>query len=146
MSYSTRISSKLQKNKRKKIALGILLVLVVSMAIFFTLQNPEDSGELSESVRGWLADIGIHSTNKALRSNAHIIVYLCVGIVMMIYGRMNSWKTWVVLALGLGMGLIDEGIKVFLPGREFEFIDLIKNWIVGKIKNIITNCTIIRIP
>ena len=32
------------------------------------------------------------------------------------------------MAAGCGVGLIDESIKVLLPTREFDFIDLVKDW------------------
>ena len=32
------------------------------------------------------------------------------------------------MALGCGFGLLDEGIKVFFPTREFEVVDLMKDW------------------
>ena len=34
-----------------------------------------------------------------------------------------------VLAVGAGVGLIDESIKVLLPTREFDLVDLLKDWI-----------------
>ena len=33
-----------------------------------------------------------------------------------------------ILAVGAGVGLIDESIKVLLPTREFDVVDLIKDW------------------
>ena len=32
-----------------------------------------------------------------------------------------------ILAVGCGVGLIDEGMKVVLPTREFDFVDLVKD-------------------
>ena len=34
-----------------------------------------------------------------------------------------------ILAVGCCVGLIDEGIKVLLPTREFDFVDLVRDWI-----------------
>lgn len=36
-----------------------------------------------------------------------------------------------VLAVGCGIGLIDESIKVLLPTREFDFVDLVKDCVGG---------------
>ena len=33
------------------------------------------------------------------------------------------------ILIGCGIGLIDESIKVLLPTREFDFVDLVKDWI-----------------
>lgn len=34
-----------------------------------------------------------------------------------------------ILTVGCCVGLIDEGIKVLLPTREFDFVDLVKDWV-----------------
>ena len=34
-----------------------------------------------------------------------------------------------ILVVGAGVGLIDESIKVLLPGREFDVVDLVKDWV-----------------
>ena len=31
--------------------------------------------------------------------------------------------------MGAGVGLIDEGLKVLLPTREFDVVDLVKDWV-----------------
>ena len=36
---------------------------------------------------------------------------------------------WVIILIGSGVGLIDESIKVLLPTREFDVVDLIKDWV-----------------
>ena len=33
-----------------------------------------------------------------------------------------------IILIGCGIGLIDESIKVQLPTREFDFVDLVKDW------------------
>lgn len=34
-----------------------------------------------------------------------------------------------ILLVGVGVGLVDEGIKVLLPTREFDVVDLVKDWV-----------------
>lgn len=34
-----------------------------------------------------------------------------------------------IILIGCGIGLIDESIKVLLPTREFDFVDLVKDWV-----------------
>ena len=36
---------------------------------------------------------------------------------------------WIGAAIGCGIGVVDEGIKVLLPGREFSTGDLIRDFI-----------------
>lgn len=33
------------------------------------------------------------------------------------------------MAVGCCVGLVDESIKVLLPTREFDFVDLVKDWV-----------------
>jgi VanZ family protein len=39
----------------------------------------------------------------------------------------------VILAVGAGVGLLDEGIKIFLPTRGFDVVDLAKDCIIGSL-------------
>lgn len=34
-----------------------------------------------------------------------------------------------IILIGCGIGLIDEGIKGLLPTREFDVVDLVKDWV-----------------
>lgn len=34
-----------------------------------------------------------------------------------------------IILIGCGVGLIDESIKVLLPTREFDVVDLVKDWV-----------------
>lgn len=106
---------------------AFFLVLAFLMVLFFTFQNPEQSRVLSETVRDWLGDIGIEVEYKALRSNVHILKYFIVGLAVCWFCRSRGWKVWIGAAIGCGIGVVEEGIKVLLPGREFEIYDLLKN-------------------
>ena len=99
------------------------------MVLFFTFQNPEKSRILSESVRMWLGNIGIQVEYNSLRSNVHILEYIIVGLAVCGYCRSRGWKNWVGMIAGFGIGVVDECVKMLLPGREFEAIDLVKDWI-----------------
>ena len=113
---------------RKKTA-AIFLILALLMVLFFTFQNPEKSRILSESVRMWLGNIGIDVEYKSLRSNVHILEYFIVGLTVCGFCRSRGWKNWVGMIAGSGIGVVDECMKTLLPGREFEAIDLVKDWI-----------------
>ena len=105
------------------------MILALLMVLFFTFQNSEKSRILSESVRMWLGNIGIQVEYKSLRSNIHILEYFIVGLAVCGYCRSRGWKVWIGAAIGCGIGVVDEGIKVLLPGREFSTGDLIRDFI-----------------
>ena len=50
-----------------------------------------------------------------------------MGLAVCGFCRSRGWKIWVGAVIGCGIGVIDEGIKVLLPGREFGGADLIKD-------------------
>ena len=85
--------------------------------------------KLSEGFRLWLEQFGLKSDFHSFRSNAHLIVYFFLGLILTLYGIAAGWKWWVILLAGCAFGLLDEGIKIFLPTREFDIVDLIKDWI-----------------
>ena len=112
---------------KKKRAATVILILAAAMILFFTFQEPIASRNLSETVRAWLAKTGVVVEHKALRSNAHIVEYFILGLSLMGFGRSRGWKNWRGVVIGCGVGLLDEGIRLLLPGREFEAIDLVKD-------------------
>ena len=111
---------------KKKVA-AIFLILAIFMVLFFTFQEPERSRDLSEAVRMWLEKIGIQVEYKSLRSNIHILEYLIVGLAVCGFCGSRGWKVWIGAAIGCGIGVVDEGIKVLLPGREFSTGDLVRD-------------------
>lgn len=112
----------------KKIA-TIFLILALAMVLFFTLQKPEKSRDLSETVRIWLERIGLEVEYKELRSNIHILEYFVVGLAVCGFCRSRGWLLWIGLIAGCSIGMVDEGIKVLLPGREFGPGDLMRDFI-----------------
>ena len=99
------------------------------MVLFFTLQDAEGTMQLSESVRTWLADHGIFMESHELRSNIHIPEYFLLGLSVVAFGYCRDWKVAVCVLICCLFGLFDEGIKILLPSREFDAIDLVKDWI-----------------
>ena len=85
--------------------------------------------KLSEGLRLWLERFGLKSDFHSIRSNAHLVLYFLFGITLCLYGKECGWSWWVIILIGCGIGLIDESIKVLLPTREFDFVDLVKDWV-----------------
>jgi len=112
----------------KKIVYGILLAAVLITILLLTLQSPQGTVRLSEGLRLWLERFGIHSDFHSIRSNAHLVVYFIFGLILSLFGRECGWRWWVIFLVGAGVGLIDESIKILLPTREFDVVDLMKDW------------------
>ena len=113
----------------KKTVYGILLAGIIGVVLFTTFQDPEGTVRLSEGIRLWLEKLGLYSDFHSFRSNAHLPLFFVFGLVLSLFGRENKWPCWMILLIGCGFGLLDEGVKVLIPTREFDVIDLIKNWI-----------------
>ena len=109
------------------------------MVLFFTFQEPTKSRDLSEAVRIWLGKIGVQIDYKSLRSNIHILEYFIVGLAACGFCR----RPWIGALIGCGIGVLDESIKVLLPGREFSYGDLIRDFIGIAIATVIV--TVVQI-
>ena len=118
-----------EHNDVKKKVYGILLLAAVVVILLLTLQDAAGTVKLSEGLRLWLERFGLKSDFHSVRSNAHLVLYFLFGIVLCLYGRECGWSWWVIILIGCGIGLIDESIKVLLPTREFDFVDLVKDWV-----------------
>ena len=116
-----------KRNRRK--VYGILLVGILLLNAFLTFQSVEGTVNLSEGLRLWLEQFGFHSDFHSFRSNAHLVMYFVLGVVLTLYGRESGWKWWMIILLGCGIGVIDEGIKVLLPTREFDVTDLMRDFV-----------------
>ena len=117
-----------ERNDVKKRVYGILLIAAALTILLLTLQDSAGTVKLSEGLRLWLERFGLKSDFHSIRSNAHLVLYFLFGIVLCLFGRECGWRWWVILAAGCCVGLIDEGMKVLLPTREFDFVDLVKDW------------------
>ncbi|MEF2675193.1 MAG: VanZ family protein [Eubacteriales bacterium] len=113
----------------KKVVYGVLLVAAVLTIFLLTFQDAAGTVKLSEGLRLWLERFGLKSDFHTFRSNAHLVLYFLFGIALCLYGRECGWSWWAILAVGCCVGLIDESIKVLLPTREFDFVDLVKDWV-----------------
>lgn len=116
-----------KRDVKKEKAAAIFMILALAMALFFTLQEPEQSRELSEAVRMWLEKIGIDVEYNSLRANIHFLEYFIVGLAVTCFSVSMRQKIWIGAAIGCGIGIADEGINVLLPGLEFSSGDLIRD-------------------
>lgn len=103
-------------------------MIMIAGILYLTFQSPEQTTRLSESARIWLKNHGWEMTPKQIRSCVHIPMFFLLGLAVFIFGHMMKWKWYVSLLMAISIGLLDEGIKVFLPTREFDFRDLFKDF------------------
>ena len=108
---------------------AILLIATATTILLLTFQGPEGTVKLSETIRLWVEQFGIHSDFHSFRSNAHLIIYFALGVILALLGNEIGLKWWMILIVGCAFGLLDEGIKVLLPTREFDVGDLVKDWV-----------------
>lgn len=114
------------KNRRFWLFLSVVVILII---LVLTFQSRDNTESLSNSIKDWLNDIGINISGKQLRSDAHIVEYCLLGIALSQYGLLSDKKIGWILYIGFCIGLIDETMRIILPTREFELIDLLKDWL-----------------
>ncbi len=113
---------------KKKNFWFVISIAVILIIAFLTFQDKNNTESLSNSIRDWLYSIGINISGKQLRSNAHIVEYCLLGIALSEYGTISNKNFGWIITVGFCLGLIDETIRFLIPTREFEFIDLMKDW------------------
>ena len=104
---------------------SVLVVLAMIGVFYLTLQSAEETTALTGKAIDWLLKFGITVQPKILRHDIHYVEYAVLGFFL--YMSMRNARAIPVAAL---IGLLDEGIKVLLPTREFDFTDLLRD-IVG---------------
>lgn len=121
--------SEKENNKKAIFFCGIIVIAMIAGIFYLTFQSPQQTTKLSETVRIWLKDRGWEMTPKQIRSNVHIPMYFLLGLVIFFFGRTMRWKWFFSLFNAMAIALLDEGIKVILPTREFDCRDLMKDFL-----------------
>ena len=113
-----------------KIIRYILVLVVLFTIVFLSMQSVQDTVGISEwfrsrmvalcdrtgfnSIRGWI-DSPIN-----IRRLGHVIEFFALGLVTAIASK-KMWKAW---ALCICMSLFDQILKIYVPGRHFDPVDL----------------------
>ena len=155
-SLKKNVSSSKNERKIKLELSGKFLEIILSYApamlillaiIFLTLQPHPDSGEFSrkfqtivisflgrDNTPAWILNMSV------LRALAHVPMYFALGLAVfsaMLFQKINWFRAFLItLLICATLGLADEALKLFLPGREFDVID----WsfdIIGSLAGII---------
>ena len=111
----------------RRVLLGVLLCTVIAAIIALTLQPPEQTVALSNWLRSKVVRLGFNPSSHQLRSDIHVPMYFVLGVVLSLYGRARGWRLWMVLLVGCAIGALDECLKIALPTREFDWVDLCKD-------------------
>ena len=113
----------------------IPIALVVGGILFLTTQNINDSARISEGFRKLLIDfyerLGLDSSNAwwndhlSVRRLGHILEYGLLGMASGI-AFIDSQKRGVLKAIGLCLviSVLDQVIKIFVPVRHFDIVDI----------------------
>lgn len=104
---------------------GVLAIVAVCGVFYLTFQGPEETTELSRKAVEWLTKIGIETQSKQLRHIIHYAEYAILGLLFYLW--LQSWKAF---PMTVSTALLEEGIKILLPTREFDPTDLLRD-IVG---------------
>lgn len=113
----------------KKVLTGFLLLLILSAVFFLALQGPKETTDLSNRVWKTAKKIGYIGTPQQIRSDIHLVVYFIVGLAAILFCRAMGWKPWIGLIAACIIGLLEETLKIYLPTREFSWIDAAKDCI-----------------
>ena len=71
---------------------------------------------------GW---IGVRDMSRSdFRIYAHFPGYLIIGLVLLFFGRIHQIKPWLMIIVGLLLGLGEESLKRFIPTRDFDWLDI----------------------
>jgi polysaccharide biosynthesis protein VpsQ len=57
------------------------------------------------------------------------LLYLCIVIVFLSFGRLRTWQEVTAAIIALAYGLVDEIHQLYVPFRSFSIADLLKDTI-----------------
>ena len=118
----------------RKIIFFVPALLCMAVILLLTFQAPEESGALSakfqkvagsffglENLPAWIRDM------QLLRTFIHVFLYMPLGAALHYafrhYGQSLGKTAFAAQITASAFGLLDEAVKMFLPGREFDVID-----------------------
>ena len=118
------------KKMQNKKFYGVLFFIAIIGIIALTLQSPEGTTFLSNRLKEILDQLGWSALSRNIRSDIHVFEYLILGIVLYCFGKEMNWSMLKILIIGVSIGTGDEILKIPLPTREFDRVDLCKD-IIG---------------
>lgn len=120
----------MKKGKNLYILISWILVLICMGVIFLlSAQVAEESQELSDSfIDKLLAFLGVELSSDFIRTMAHMLEFM--GLSLLVFNAVYStWEinlTPIIAFLGTVLyAITDEIHQLFVPGRAFQFSDIL---------------------
>ena len=130
------LEKKSQKSNKIKIISFIFVLSAIALILFLTFQSEPNTESISmkfqmmlmsfydsDNIPSWVSNMIF------LRAFAHIPLYMFLSVSAFIsfylYGMKFRRSLMIAFILSALTGLTDECIKIYLPGREFDFTDWI---------------------
>ena len=115
------------QNKTIRIILPIIWLLFI---LFLSTQNGNASHSSSMTLARWIRDclalpITVGEVNRIIRKCAHVIVFAIEGILVANAVRDRTHPITDAITLCTMIAVIDEGHKVFVPGRHCHINEII---------------------
>jgi hypothetical protein len=107
----------------------LLVIIIICIVLFLTFQGPKDTIALSSKFHEWFILLGYKGDLLQFRSDIHFIEYFIVGLVIVHFIQTIEKNPWLGTFFSCSIGIIDETIKIFLPTREFDYVDLVKDFL-----------------
>ena len=131
------------------------MMVAVGVILFLTTQNIQDNARISEGFREGLIEVyeqlGLDDDSAwwndklAVRRLGHVIEYGLLGIASAIaVGDTRSKGVAKVVGLCVGISILDQVLKIFVPIRHFDVVDIGYD-AIGALMGILITKAIIRL-
>lgn len=122
------------QSNRKSLLPFVFVVFATAAIFFLTFQSQPDTSEISRKFQRLLMSFYDRGNIPAwvknmtfLRTFAHVPLYFFLSVSayssFWLYGVKFRRSLMISLLLSVCVGLFDEMIKIFIPGREFDIVD-----------------------
>ncbi len=114
------------------------MIFVTILYIAWIFSNSATPGDYSAAESGWVMEqintlfkrLGLNFVQFSegfVRKAAHFTEYTGLGILLLLslsrYSAFNGKKRWRLILVGFVIALVDEGIQIFMDGRNSSILD-----------------------
>ena len=108
-------------------------ILLTTFVFGMSGTSGETSGSLSLSLATWAADLldfitpwfteHLETFHLVIRKSAHVAEYFLLGIAWTRTAVLFQWRLRLILLLGMGIALLDEGVQLIALDRGPSLLD-----------------------